>query len=137
MYLVLDAMFVIKLGRCPPIMQRKLKIMKYWCKLLKVENYILKSYYEYLRLDAENRVSSCMNWARDVKRELFSLGLGELNVPLFLTVYKSRIWDIKIKECHSFFENSSKCFLYNINNDFGIIQPYLRKPIQNNIRKHI
>ena len=43
-----------ELGRCLLIIQRKLKIMKYWCKLLKVENCTLKSSYEYLRLDVEN-----------------------------------------------------------------------------------
>ena len=58
---VCNYMIYSELGRCPLIMQRKLKIMKYWCKRLKVENCILKSY-ENLRLDAENRVSSCMNW---------------------------------------------------------------------------
>ena len=95
-------MIYIELGRCFLIMKRK---------LLKVENCILKYSYKYLRLDAENIISSCMNWARDVKRELFSLGLGEfwikqkfLNVPLFLTVYNSRKWDIHIQEYHSFFE---------------------------------
>ena len=104
-----------ELGRQPLIMQWKLKIMKYWCKLLKVENCILKSSYGYLRVDAENRVSSCMNWARNVKRELFPLSLGEFwkNVPLFLTVYKSIIWEIHIQKCHSFFFNFKQILFYS------------------------
>ena len=73
-----------ELGRCPFIMKRKLLKVKI---CLRIPTF-----------DAENTVSSCMNWARDVKRELFSQGLGEfwikqefLNVPLFFTVYNSRI----------------------------------------------
>ena len=93
---------------------------------------------------------TCMNWACDVKRELqvFSLGLWEFwnkqeffNVPLFLTEYKSRIWDIHIKNdiLLFFFENFNKCFYTNtlLTMTLGKMQPYLRKPIQKNIKIHI
>ena len=59
---------------------------------------------------------------------------------VFDRVQKYNMGYIHIQECHSFFENSSNCFLYKhfVNHDdFGTMQPYLRKPIQNNIRKHI
>lgn len=51
--------------------------MKHLCKLLKAENCTLKSFYDYLQNSAENCVASSVNWTRDVKNELFHLGLGE------------------------------------------------------------
>ena len=70
-------MIYSELGRRPLILQRKLKIMKYWCKLLETENCILKSSYNYLRNSVENCAASSVNWARDAKNELFHVGLGE------------------------------------------------------------
>lgn len=46
---VCNYMIYSELGRRPLSLQRKLKIMNYWCKLLKTENCILKSSYDYLR----------------------------------------------------------------------------------------
>lgn len=51
------------------------KIEFYWCKLQKTET--CKNSNKYLRNSTENCVASSVNWARDVKYELFHVDLGE------------------------------------------------------------
>lgn len=53
------------------------KIEFYWCKLQKTKN--CKNSNKYLRntCSTENCVASSVNWARDVKYELFHVDLGE------------------------------------------------------------
>lgn len=143
---VCNYMIYSELGRRPLILQRKLKIMKYWCKLLETENCILKSSYNYLRNSAENCAASSVNWARDVKNELFHVGLGEFwigqqsLIPCqFLHIYENRIFDIYMQESNAFMENSSKCILYRYlaKHNYSKIQSYLTKPIHNNLKTHI
>ena len=143
---VCNYMIYRELGRYPLIIKRKIRIMKFWCKLLNTENCILKSSYEYLRHDAENYVSVNTNWARDIKFELFRVGLGEswisqdqLNATKFIHTYKNRILDIYLQECNAFMETSSKCVLYKnfVHHDFSKTQPYLTKPIHSKLKKNI
>lgn len=115
------------------------------CKLLETENCILKSSCNYLRNSAENCAASSVNWARDVKNELFHVGLGEfwigqqsLNPAQSLHIYEDSIFDIYMKESKVFMENSSECILYRYlaKHNYSKIQSYLTKPIQNNLKTH-
>ena len=40
-----NVMVYFELGRCPMYIQRKLRILKYWCSLLKTDNCILQACY--------------------------------------------------------------------------------------------
>ena len=62
-----------ELGRTPLCIDRKIRILKYWLKLLKTKNFILKSLYEDM-LQCRN---GC-NWLCQVKNLLLSLGFGEV-----------------------------------------------------------
>ena len=58
-----------ELGRVPFVITRKIRMIKYWAKLLKLDaNAISKKIYFMLRKDAENNVTyNGVNWASQVK----------------------------------------------------------------------
>ena len=62
-----------ELGRTPLCIDRKIRILKYWLKLLKTKTFILKSLYEDM-LQCQN----CCNWLCQVKGILLSLGFGDV-----------------------------------------------------------
>ena len=48
-----NVMIYYELGRFPMLITRKLRILKYWCKLMQTENCILKSCYEYMYVNVK------------------------------------------------------------------------------------
>ena len=64
-------MLYAELGRFPLIINRKIRIVKYWIKLLNTNNIILKTLYEDMFANIESQ-----NWLCQVKDLLLSLGFG-------------------------------------------------------------
>lgn len=108
-----------ELGRLPMYLQRKLRIIKYWTKLLNTDNCVLNNIYSEM-VDMTNRsVRMDMNWAARVKHDLYSIGLGYVlenqcvgDARSFLTVFKQRLIDIFLQDCYLFFQQSPKAILY-------------------------
>jgi hypothetical protein len=95
-----------ELGRVPLVMHRKLRILKYWVKILSTHNCVLKHLHD-------NPYHN--SWVSDVEDLFCSLGFG--NVWNFQRVYnpshlfvmvKQRLTDIFIQERNTF-EKSSHC----------------------------
>lgn len=95
-----------ELGRLPMSIIRKLRIIKYWLKLIKTENCILRNVYEEM-------VSQLIpnTWCFNVRELLVSLGMHEVwlsqnvaNTNVFLKIVKQRLSDFFIQERDAFFE---------------------------------
>ncbi|PJE78139.1 hypothetical protein CI610_02931 [invertebrate metagenome] len=116
--------------------------MKYWLKLLKTNNCVLKSCYDAL-VELNNKKPNCKsNWVYHIKNELCSLGFGYiwnsqyvLNENHFMQVYVQRVHDVFIQELRSAFDISSKCYLYKHIVDTFNTQFYLIKPIDYKFKK--
>ena len=124
-------MLYAELGRFPLLISRKIRIVKYWIKLLNTENIILKSLYEDMLENID-----CRNWLSQVRDLLFSLGFGYVwynqcvpNRKLFLAQLNTVLNDFFIQEMNSYFENSNKCYLYRYLTDTHMIQYYIRKSL--------
>ena len=128
-------MVYCELGRVPMYNSRLLKIVKYWLKIIKSNNCILRSLYDDM-LFCNHK--TC-NWRCRVQRLLLSTGFGDVwfnhyvaNEPLFLACFKQRLTDNFVQSRDEFFNNSSKCFLYKHLIDHVGIQFYLTKSIPEN-----
>jgi hypothetical protein len=103
-----------ELGRVPLVIHRKLCILKYWVKILSTHKGILKHIY------GEMYDNSCHNsWISDVKELLCSLGFSNVlylqrvyNPSHLFAMVKQRLPDIFIQERNTFFEKSSRCYIY-------------------------
>ena len=123
-----------ELGRMPLHVQRKYKILKYWLKLKKTNNCILKSIYQEMLEVCHSKSFNC--WLTYVRDLLYSLGFGyvwnctsDINENKFLYEVKQRLLDVFIQELNSSFEMSPKCSLYKYVNEGFKLQLYLTKPI--------
>lgn len=123
-----------ELGRLPLSIRRKIRIVKFWCKLLESENCIYQDMFE----RAEKYPCVIYNWLLNVKKNvLFSLGFGEVwycqnvtNKKLFLDIFKQRLQDCFQQDCNAFFfSTSSKSALYRYLTNKLCLQSYLLKPI--------
>ena len=99
-----------ELGRLPLFIQRKVRIIKFWLKLLESENCILKSIYQDMLERIETNSCTRYNWLLNVKYLLFSVGFGEVwycqnitNKNIFLKIFKQRLTDCFQQECDAFF----------------------------------
>ena len=108
-----------ELGRVPFVITRKIRMIKYWAKLLKLDaNAIPKKIYFMLRKDAENNVIyNGANWASQVKSLLDKLGLtyiwvqqDDINIPCDLI--QQRIMDMYKQSWYANINNSSRLLMY-------------------------
>ena len=67
-----------ELGRTPASVTRKLKIIKYWNKILSNENTLQFKIYQMLRNDANNITYGGQNWANQIKCLMNELGLTNI-----------------------------------------------------------
>ena len=123
-----NVVILSELGRTPLCIDRKIRILKYWLKLLKTKNCILKSLYEDM-LQCQN----CCNWLCQVKSILLSLGFGDVwysqhvnHIEWFLKCVKMRLTDNFIQERDTILDNSSKCNIYKHLIDRFCLQYYLK-----------
>ena len=68
-----------ELGRKPLIIYRKLRILRYWMKILQTDNILLRNVYDFLFNDAINGCTyNGLNWAYQVKKILENLGFNNV-----------------------------------------------------------
>ena len=124
-----------ELGRFPLNITRKLQIIKYWIKLKKSENIIIKSCLE----DRENYDD---DWLKNIKLELNHLGLGyiwemeQIDAKLIKEI-EQRFHDVHAQEIFTAIQNVSRGENYKyLADNFGT-QHYLTKSINELHRKCI
>jgi len=127
-----------ELGRVDLKTKRFVKIIKYWVKIIKCENTrYIKHMYDVLLKDEESNKS---NWASQVKKLLYSAGMGEAwffqtvgNEHLFISTFKQRLYDIhKQTDISELSKNTRGKYYLNINPNLDPPQ-YLNKV---KVKKH-
>ena len=100
-----------ELGRYPVYITRYIRIIRYWCNLLRTNNIILSTVYNDMLRDCELGLD---NWVSKVKSMLFEYGFGNIwqnpqniNVNAFCNQFKQRLID---------------CFTQKWNNDIDTNQ---------------
>lgn len=131
-------------GRYPLYVTRKIRVFKYWIKLLNTNNCILQNTYSFLLHLSNVAPSFKNNWVLFIKDELCKLGLHDIwlmqsNLDCKNTYFliKQRIFDIAKQEIMSQIQCSSKCNVYKYLIDNFCIQTYLSKPIPSQYKKYL
>ena len=123
-----------ELGRLPMYVYRKLKMIKFWLKLLqqKETSLLFKTYYM-LKTDVENGLTYDQNnWAYHIKIILDQAGLSYLwqnqfNMLLNYNTIKQRIIDIYQQTWYSAINNSLRLKTYCLFKHNFSFEPYLDK----------
>ena len=108
-----------ELGRRNLIVQRHFKIIKYWLKVVQLnENKLVKCIYNMMLQDLE-LFPNKTNWALLVRDLLASLGFFEVwleqsvgDINFFLSFLKQRLNDAFIQNWHARLENSTRALFY-------------------------
>lgn len=92
----LDALYG-EIGRYPMAIHRKIIMIKYWSKILKLNNNcILKKTYNMLKEDADNNISyNGKIWAFHIKTVLNQIGMS--NIWLYQDRFEINIHKIKLR----------------------------------------
>lgn len=105
-----------ELGRYPLYVNRYVRIIKYWCKLINTDNIILRTIYEQCVDDCCNGL---INWVSNVKDMLDVYGLSEyfintnkIDCKMFPKLFKQRVVDNYIQNWHTSVGNSAVLDLY-------------------------
>ena len=107
------------MGRKPLIIFRQLRMIKYWLKLRKSNDPLLKSMFNMLTNDLnDGQTYSGLNWAFQVKKILDSLGLSHLwrlepETEISYEAIKMRIFDQYNQTLTMEINNSSRLRLYS------------------------
>ena len=110
-----------ELGRVPLIVIRKLRMLKFWLKVLKSdESSIIRQVYEMLRCDSDNNVTyGGKNWAHQVKLVLQEIGLNyfwlfqnDIVDHISILHIKQRLFDAFYQSWYSDINNSRKLEAY-------------------------
>ena len=112
-----------ELGRFPLYVNRYVRIIKYWLKLLCSNNCIMKVLYMVALHDLE---ANKHNWLFDVKNLLYTYGFGDIwenashvNAKLFLNEFHQRLKDCFIQNWNSNLQTNSVLTVYKeLKNDF-------------------
>ena len=126
-------MVYAELGRYPMKIIRTYRIIKYWLKLLKTKNCILKTCYDTLLHNINSRRYSWVHFVRD---SLNSLGFSAFwdrqyvsNEKEFILNIRRRLYDQFIQECNQYLQQSPKAILYRYINPSHCLKFYLCKCI--------
>jgi len=129
-------MIYFESGRVPMYVTRYCKMIKYWCKILKTENIVLKTCYETMFESSQRKFNHKSNWAGNIRDILCKYGLNDIwisqnvcNVDKCLHEFKQRVIDCFVREAVSFFEDSPRCHYYRYIHDNHKLQFYLSRPI--------
>ena len=125
-----NALVLAELSRLDMKTKRLLRIIKYWLKILTLnENVLVKKVYEAMRREADEGV---VNWASLLRDKLMSLGFGEVwyvqkvyNNVLFINNVKIRINDVYYQELHATLEGLSRGRTYLYFNENLALSSYL------------
>ena len=103
-------------GRFPLQLNRKIRILKYWFKVLYSDNILLKYSYNILKNQCNGKK---LNWVIQVKQLLEKYGFNyvwinpfSINCNEFLSLFKQRIHDVYITEWRSLLFKSSRLYMY-------------------------
>ena len=106
-----------ELGRIPLIVQRYIRIVKYWLKFLNIKQTRLTQVLYDVQFNANNH--TIVNWVSKVRNLLCSYGFGEAwynqgvgDVNLFLVLSKQRAIDLYLHDWFLNLENTNKALLY-------------------------
>ena len=114
-----------ELGRCPLILEKKVRIVKYWLKIVHRElSPLVRKIYKIMlhTITADNTI---VNWAALARDMLFNSGFvwmqqGVTNRTYFIRFFKQRLRDQYIQQWFTSVSTRSSCSLYkNITNHFG------------------
>lgn len=104
-----------ELGRLPLAFSRKVKIIKYWVKVLRLPEYRLVKIMYRDMLQNEGKKS----WATDVRDLLMSIGFGDVwmqqyvgDEKLFLSLIQTRLRDIELQNLRERVNQSGKALTY-------------------------
>lgn len=138
-----NAVIYCELGRMPLQCIRKIRILRYWMKLLSSRNCILNSCYVNMYNETLGK-NKCKNWAAEIKNMLTSIGLMNLwenqffeKPEIILTIAKQRIFDNFKQSLLADINASSKCTIYRYLVDHCTLQSYLTKRIPLQYKKLI
>lgn len=122
-----------ELGRYPMKVQRKINAIKYWIKILKLnETSPLKIIYQVLRDDADNDITyKNKNWAYQIKTILEELGFANLwifqnELYINFSLIKLRILDTFKQSWYSYINNSPRLSSYCLYKHDFELEPYLK-----------
>lgn len=133
-----------ELGRYPLQVYRKVRIFKYWLKLLYSSNCILQESYNFLLDLCNTKPSFKHNWLLCVKQELFNLGMCDMwfspykfDSSYTLTLLKQRLIDQCKQDILCKIQSTSKCYVYQYITDHHCLQFYLFKGIPTSLKNYI
>ena len=117
--------------------ERYCKMIKYWCKILKTENIMLKPCYETMFESSQRTFNQKSNWASNIRDSLCRYGFNDIwisqnvciNVDKCLHEFKQRVIDCFLSDAVSLFEDSPKCHYYRYIHDNHKLQFYFSRPI--------
>ena len=109
-----------ELGVLPLFIQRKIRVVKYWLKIISVDRRVLFPFSVYKRLlELSIDKPNCITWATLVKDVLNKCGLGYAwvdqcvnNETEFLSIFRERVKDMFLQNWRSEVERSSNNRLY-------------------------
>jgi hypothetical protein len=94
-------------------------MLKYWFKILKTENCILKNCYENMLESTVFKPNDKLNWGCKLRDILCKYGFihvwlsqNVVNEDIFMLEFKQRVIDTFLNGAISFFEESPKCHFY-------------------------
>lgn len=127
----LDAVYG-ELGRYPLAIHRKIIMIKYWFKILNLDNNcILKKIYNMLKEDADNGLSyNNKNWAFHIKTMLNQIGMSNVWLQqnaetINIQIIKLRILDIYKQSWYTNINNSSRLESYSLHKHTFELEQYL------------
>ena len=138
-----NVMIYYELGRYPMLVARKIRMFKYWIKVMNSDNCILRKCYEYLFDMCLKNPNDRNNWVCCLRNELFNLGLNDmwynqsLLCPEHVLLFKQKLYDMTKQDFDSKLNASPKCILYKYLVSNVCLQPYLCKPIPDLYKKSI
>ena len=118
-----------ELGRYPLFINRYVRIIKYWGKLIFTDNIILKTLYNEALININNGHN---NWLSNVKKLLYEHGFAYawdspelVNHRHFHVIFKQRLVDCFIQSWQGSKETSSVLDMYNNFKTVFVYEPYL------------
>ena len=122
-------MVYFELGRVPvSYVERYYRMFKYWCKILKTENIVLKLVMNPSMFESSHKkLNKKFNWAGNIRDILCRYGFNDIWISQdvvdedkSLCEFKQRVIDCFVSEAVAFFEDSPKCnfyrYIYDIHN---------------------